>query len=118
MSIGLWGVVKDGLRNWIGGFIAGVEGNRNVCEAGSRNAGSGGFDGDWSSLYGPDGSDQHVALTFNATPVGLTLMTCETIVLLLAGGRNFHERGVRVCWTMTLLPLKVHWTLICSYVDI
>ena len=46
MSTGLCGVVNDGLRNWIGGFIEGVEGNRNVCEAGSRKAGIEGFDDD------------------------------------------------------------------------
>ncbi len=32
----------------------GVEGNRNVCDAGSRNAGTEVLDGDWSSLKGPD----------------------------------------------------------------
>lgn len=49
---------------------------------------------------------------------GLTLVTCETIALLLAGGRDFHERGVRICWTMALLPLKVHWTFVCPYIHI
>jgi hypothetical protein len=32
----------------------GVEGKRNVCDAGSRNAGTEVLDGDWSSLNGPD----------------------------------------------------------------
>lgn len=64
VSNGRCGVVNDGLRNWIGAFIDGVEGNRNVCEAGSRNTGTEGLDGDWSSLNGPEYCDQYVAFSF------------------------------------------------------
>ena len=49
----LWGVVKEGLRNWTGSFMEGVEGKTDVSEPGFRREKNEGFLGESKRSYEP-----------------------------------------------------------------
>ena len=49
----LWGVVKEGLRNWTGSFMEGVEGKTDASELGLRSEENEGFLGESKGSYEP-----------------------------------------------------------------